>query len=606
MGKQKRVLSLLCLLTLLVSTKAMAWWNEEWPYRLPITIDTTASGANIQSEVDQATVLVKLHSGNFQDFFLVNQDLSDVRFVAADDKTPLDFQVESADLINQLIYIWVKVPKVAGNLNTERLWMYYGNTSATPALANQPPYADSVAAVYHLNDLQQVAKDSTANAFHIPLPGTIAPQTAMIAGGVKFSGSDGLQTPSMVALADPAATGMSVSLWLKPEKQDSEFTLLAIGDASASLQVRMELDQLMLSTSDNALQSARVGSLKADTWHHIALTFTGQTATLYLDGSPVTTLGGVSIVATPAISVAADLANTGAVTGVIDELRIDARELTAADIKLLLASEGVMGNLLKFQQGEQLGSGGSSSGFWSVIIGSTESSGWTIISLLAAMAAVSWLVMLGKAIYIRSVGKDNGAFLAQYRSQAGDDPALLDQKESEEDQEFEDSPMLQAVFGHHDHFQSSPIYRVYHRAIQEVHGRMGSSVGARAAGLSPSSINAIKAAVDAQMIREAQRLNSKMVLLTIAISGGPFLGLMGTVVGVMITFAAIAATGDVNISAIAPGVAAALLTTVAGLVVAIPALFGYNYLASRIKECISDMRVFADEFVTRLAEYYGN
>jgi biopolymer transport protein ExbB len=74
-----------------------------------------------------------------------------------------------------------------------------------------------------------------------------------------------------------------------------------------------------------------------------------------------------------------------------------------------------------------------------------------------------------------------------------------------------------------------------------------------------------------------------MVLLTIAISGGPFLGLLGTVVGVMITFAAIAAAGDVNVNSIAPGIAAALLATVAGLAVAIPALFGYNYLASRIK-----------------------
>jgi biopolymer transport protein ExbB len=95
-----------------------------------------------------------------------------------------------------------------------------------------------------------------------------------------------------------------------------------------------------------------------------------------------------------------------------------------------------------------------------------------------------------------------------------------------------------------------------------------------------------------------------MVLLTIAISGGPFLGLLGTVVGVMITFAAIAATGDVNINAIAPGIAAALLATVAGLAVAIPALFGYNYLSSRIKEIVADMNVFQDEFITRVAEHY--
>ena len=96
-----------------------------------------------------------------------------------------------------------------------------------------------------------------------------------------------------------------------------------------------------------------------------------------------------------------------------------------------------------------------------------------------------------------------------------------------------------------------------------------------------------------------------MVMLTIAISGGPFLGLLGTVVGVMITFAAIAAAGDVNVNAIAPGIAAALLATVDGLAVAIPALFGYNYLASRIKNISADMQIFVDEFVTRLAETYG-
>jgi biopolymer transport protein ExbB len=96
-----------------------------------------------------------------------------------------------------------------------------------------------------------------------------------------------------------------------------------------------------------------------------------------------------------------------------------------------------------------------------------------------------------------------------------------------------------------------------------------------------------------------------MVLLTIAIAGGPFLGLLGTVVGVMITFAAIAASGDVNVNAIAPGIAAALAATVAGLAVAIPSLFGYNWLNSRIKAITADMRVFVDEFVTRVAEHYS-
>ncbi len=106
-------------------------------------------------------------------------------------------------------------------------------------------------------------------------------------------------------------------------------------------------------------------------------------------------------------------------------------------------------------------------------------------------------------------------------------------------------------------------------------------------------------------MRESGLLTRLMVLLTIAISGGPFIGLLGTVLGVMITFAVIAASGDVNVNAIAPGIAAALMATAAGMAVAIPALFGYNYLNSRIKTITSDMRVFNDELVTKLAENYS-
>ena len=72
----------------------------------------------------------------------------------------------------------------------------------------------------------------------------------------------------------------------------------------------------------------------------------------------------------------------------------------------------------------------------------------------------------------------------------------------------------------------------------------------------------------------------------------------------LITFAAIAQQGEVNVNSIAPGISAALAATVAGLAVAIPALFGYNYLLSRVKDATSDMQVFIDEFVTKMAEFY--
>jgi biopolymer transport protein ExbB len=131
---------------------------------------------------------------------------------------------------------------------------------------------------------------------------------------------------------------------------------------------------------------------------------------------------------------------------------------------------------------------------------------------------------------------------------------------------------------------------------------MNKRIGATNRPLSSEAMQVIQTALDAILVRETQRLNSKMVLLSISIAGGPYLGLLGTVVGVMITFAVIAASGDVNINAIAPGIAAALLATVAGLAVAIPALFAYNYLNVQIKDVIADMRVFSDEFLAMLAE----
>ena len=147
--------------------------------------------------------------------------------------------------------------------------------------------------------------------------------------------------------------------------------------------------------------------------------------------------------------------------------------------------------------------------------------------------------------------------------------------------------------------RNSTLYSVYHVGAEEIALRMANN-----RILSTRSIQAIRASLDGSYVRENHKLNSGMVFLTISIAGGPFMGLLGTCIGVMITFAAIAATGEVNISAIAPGLAAALVATVAGLLVAIPALLGYNYLTSRMKTVTSDMQIFIDEFVTKMAEFY--
>jgi len=211
---------------------------------------------------------------------------------------------------------------------------------------------------------------------------------------------------------------------------------------------------------------------------------------------------------------------------------------------------------------------------------------------------VAVLVMVTKALVINRVSRDNRAFMAQYRRLDAGHLSALDREETEEDLEREESDWLSAVTGKHDHFQSSTLYHLYHTGIHELRQFLGD---ADTAPVPPEAWNLIRVRLDSQVVRESQRLNSNMVLLTIAIAGGPFLGLLGTVMGVMITFAVIAATGDVNINSIAPGIAAALLATVAGLAVAIPSLFAYNYLLTRIKDIIADMRVFTDEFLALLA-----
>jgi biopolymer transport protein ExbB len=248
--------------------------------------------------------------------------------------------------------------------------------------------------------------------------------------------------------------------------------------------------------------------------------------------------------------------------------------------------------------------------YFAVTMKNVTTDGWVVIGILAVMFIVSMLVMIQKTIQLLRVQKANKAFLAEFEKMRGDLTALDHQEE--DDQEGDDAisseALMPALAGDASQYKLSTLYRLYHHGVQEIQARTAAqSVGASAAPpvLSTQAMEAIKATMDASLVRMTQGLQSKMVLLTIAISGGPFLGLLGTVVGVMITFAAIAASGDVNVNAIAPGIAAALVATVAGLAVAIPALFGYNWLNTKIKEVNADMRVFVDEFVTRVAERYA-
>ena len=95
-----------------------------------------------------------------------------------------------------------------------------------------------------------------------------------------------------------------------------------------------------------------------------------------------------------------------------------------------------------------------------------------------------------------------------------------------------------------------------------------------------------------------------MIILSTAVAGGPFIGLLGTVWGVMETFSGIARANAASLTAMAPGVAGALIATVVGLFVAIPAMFAYNYMVTMVRAITQELDAFASEYATAIEHKY--
>lgn len=600
-------LTALFLLLLLVPTVASAWWNDDWNFRKQITLDTSATGANLQESVDETPVLVRLHTGNFGYFLDMQKDGSDLRFVAADDKTPLKFHIETFDPINEMALVWVKVPRLVAATNTDKIWMYYGNSAAKRGQDAAGTYDANQVLVYHFDELSAGPVDRTAYGNNPVSSNALANPASLIGAGVQFEDAgERISIKGSPSLRLIPSQGWTFSAWVKPANTQSNMVVMESKDGDRVLRLNLDAGVAYAGFRANgkSVETAHTAVLNPGIWYHLALVVKDNSLLLYVNGDQVATATGelMEMSSNVMLGGAADGANF---SGEMDEVRISNTARSAPWLRASVRSEGSESALLAYGGDEQKQGSGGGTSYFGVILQNVTVDGWVVIIILGIMAAISWVVMLGKGLLIRRVRKDDGEFLRQFRELGAADPAMLDQNESSEERELQGSPVSQALFGKHDHFQSSTLYHIYHTGIREVNARLGKAAGAQATGLSTQAIDTIRAALDATLVRETQKLTSQMVMLTIAISGGPFLGLLGTVVGVMITFAAIAASGDVNINAIAPGIAAALVATVAGLAVAIPALFGYNYLNTLIKDAVADMHVFVDEYIAKVAEHYG-
>ncbi len=581
--------AVLALVAVLSSQSALAWWNDDWAFRKELTLDLSAAGANIPDGATDVPVLVRLSIANFPYFNDARPDGADLRFIAGDDKTPLKFHIEKYDAQSQIALLWVQVPKLAGGAAADRIYLYYGNAEATSAGDPAGTYDNRHALVYHFAG--GATQDSTASRNEPQSMTAEASNASLIGAGLVFDGTKSFSVPASPSLQVVPGQGFTISAWVRAQGPQTQAVIAALG-AQGQLTLGIDADRAFARWREGArevLVSQPQGTLVGE-WHHIALRASATSLDLLVDGA-VVAQSAISLTAVQGpLSVGGAATGNGFFRGDLDELQVSGAARADGWLRAAATSQGMLAPLLIYGGDAQKDDGGGHQSYFASTLRNVTFDGWVIIAVLSVMFLASVAIMIVKQLYLGRVARGNAKFIEEFH-QLRDDPTALVHKSA----------------GKEDPFGISTLWRLYHDGIREVIGRLdGKTVSAaRSDTLSAQSIEAIRATMDATLVRQTQRMQSQMVWLTISIAGGPFLGLLGTVVGVMITFAAIAASGEVNVNAIAPGTAAALVATVAGLGVAIPCLFGYNYLNTRIKEITADMRVFVDEFVARVAETYS-
>jgi biopolymer transport protein ExbB len=578
---------LLLILAALPVLAADAFEPDDWEHKQKIILDNTETGAGIKEAVSQFPVAVRLHSGNFT-FTEAKPDGGDLRFLAADGKTPLKFHIEKFDAANELAVAWVQVPKLTPAAQSDSFVMAWGNPKAASSGDAKGTYDASQIFAFHFSD-QDAIRDATANAIAVK-ESTAKPVFAGPMGGaVEFDGSGHIALAASPALQVTAANGFTFSAWLKPVGAEAGKLLTIGGPVGSGAQpgvqpLSIELVSGIPVVTLGTVQAKASAPLKPATWQHFAVVASGGKLTFYVDG---VASGSSDFVLA---DVAGDAVLGEGYKGEMDEATLAGVGRSADYIKALTVSQSAEAAMVVFDEGEAKA---ESVNYMAILLGAVTIDGWVVIGILGVMAVISVWVMITKTGYLLASQKGNDDFSERFKKSSA---ALLMPGSSE----------ARGLLNPEGVLKNSPVYRLYQTGAYEMNHRFETQQKAGIEhNLSGAALDAIRASVDATMVRETHRLNAQMVLLTIAISGGPFLGLLGTVVGVMITFAAIAAAGDVNVNSIAPGIAAALVATVAGLAVAIPALFGYNWLASKIKNITTDMHVFADEFVTKAAELHS-
>lgn len=206
-----------------------------------------------------------------------------------------------------------------------------------------------------------------------------------------------------------------------------------------------------------------------------------------------------------------------------------------------------------------------------------DPAGQVITLVLGVFSLVAWTIMIGKHFEQKKMRAFNRAFEERLR----EEKSILNLAESFRNKRF------------------IPYGDLYSDAV-EAYWRAEAMGRERGEEAIRTRLEHSETAIQRALARQTLRYDSSMIFLASLVSGAPFLGLLGTVWGVMEAFSAVSLQQTASIQTLAPGVSAALLTTIAGLIVAIPSVFGYNFLLAGNKVLVTELENYASSLADRI------
>jgi biopolymer transport protein TolQ len=210
-----------------------------------------------------------------------------------------------------------------------------------------------------------------------------------------------------------------------------------------------------------------------------------------------------------------------------------------------------------------------------------------VILILLLMSAVCWFIIGAKLVRLTQASRASRRFLDMFWS-GGDGNTWTQER-------------LEGLYGQVRNFEGSPIAAAFRAGYVELARVLGS---AQQTGVSDGDVENVDRALRRASVNEMTTIETMLPFLATTGSVGPFIGLFGTVWGIMQSFIAISGSGSASLDVVAPGIAEALIATAIGLVAAIPAVMAYNYFVRRIRVLESEIESFGYDFLNIVRRHY--